>query len=183
MTKGLIRKAILDKRLGLGRIAVDKLSRAVCQGLLNLDELKKAHTFAIYLPASNEVDTKGIIDHLLKNRKAVNVPAFKGKDYIFVKFSNWHDLEKGPYGILQPRNPKRTSIKNLEFVIVPGVAFSKEGVRLGYGKGVYDQLLWQSKAIKIGLAYEFQVIDKLPREKHDLKMDMVVTEARIYKFT
>ena len=55
------------------------------------------------------------------------------------------------------------------------------GVRLGYGKGVFDRLLADSKALRVGLAYDFQIVDELPREKHDLVMDLVVTEKRIIK--
>ena len=64
----------------------------------------------------------------------------------------------------------------MEVAIIPGLAFGKNDTRLGYGKGVYDQLLANFKGLKIGLAYDFQIVDKLPKERHDLKMDMVLTE-------
>ena len=65
---------------------------------------------------------------------------------------------------------------------MPGVAFDLEGNRLGYGKGILDMLLLDTKAFKIGLAYDFQMQKALPVEKHDVKVNMVITEERIYEF-
>ena len=68
----------------------------------------------------------------------------------------------------------------MDVSIIPGVAFDKKGVRLGYGKGVFDRLLAKSQAFKIGLAYDFQIVDELPREKHDLVMDIVESEKKVF---
>ncbi|MBI3341770.1 5-formyltetrahydrofolate cyclo-ligase, partial [Candidatus Curtissbacteria bacterium] len=70
-----------------------------------------------------------------------------------------------------------------DVVAVPSLAFDIHGYRLGYGKGVYDQLLNGSKTIRVGLAYDFQIMDKLPNEPHDLRMNFVVTEKKVYKFS
>ena len=111
------------------------------------------------------------------------MPAYlaTNNDYLFTRFDGWQNLEEGPKGILQPRIIKSVDSSLIEVAILPGLAFSKSGVRLGYGKGVFDRLLAKSKAIRIGLAYDFQLVDKIEKEKHDLLMDMVVTEKKVYR--
>ena len=138
---------------------------------------------AAYLAINNEVDTREIIDKLIERGSTIFIPAYfmQNHQYHFAKFNGWKDLEKGPKGIWQPANSKPVDPKNLEVAILPGVVFSKKGVRLGYGKGVFDRLLSDSFALKIGLAYNFQIVDKLPKEKHDLVMDLVVTEKRVIR--
>ena len=65
---------------------------------------------------------------------------------------------------------------------MPGIAFDKSGHRLGYGKGIYDQLLTDFSGVKIGLAYDFQIVDKAPHEQHDLKIDLLISENKILDF-
>ena len=65
-------------------------------------------------------------------------------------------------------------------VLIPGLAFAKNGLRLGYGKGVYDRLLINIKTLKIAVAYDFQIIDYLEGESHDLKVDFIITEQRVF---
>ena len=76
---------------------------------------------------------------------------------------------------------KKISIDEVDLIIVPGVGFDSCGNRIGHGKGYYDKLLKNSKASTIGLAFEFQVIEKIPSEKHDVSIDMIVTEKRILR--
>jgi len=80
-------------------------------------------------------------------------------------------MEPLPYG----------TVLNMDLMVVPGVAFDRNGYRLGYGKGYYDRFLSEKQTFSIGLAYEFQILDKLPRGKHDRIMDAVATEDRIIK--
>lgn len=184
MTKAEIRQQILKRRRLLAADQIEKLSGKINQKLIGMQEFKNAKIFAIYLPIHNEVETKPIINNLLKNQKDMYLPTFdqKANDYQLSKFSGWQNLVKGPYEILQPRDAESINSQLIDVAFIPGVAFSKSGVRVGYGKGVYDRLFAKSKAIKIGLAYEFQMVDELPKEEHDLIMDVVITENKIYKF-
>lgn len=88
-------------------------------------------------------------------------------------------LEIGPFGIMQPQRASIHSLSSLDLAIIPIVAFNKELYRLGYGKGVYDRLLGNSAALKIGLGYDFQLVSNLPVESHDIRMGFVVTEGGI----
>lgn len=85
-------------------------------------------------------------------------------------------LELGSFHIEEPTGTNTVDAEEIELIIVPAVAFDKKGHRLGRGKGFYDRLLGQTKATKIGIGYEFQVMDEIPTEPHDVAMDIVITE-------
>ncbi|OGD95197.1 5-formyltetrahydrofolate cyclo-ligase [Candidatus Curtissbacteria bacterium RIFCSPHIGHO2_12_FULL_38_9b] len=179
-----LRKYYLEKRLRLNSEEIENKSSKIAKKLLSIDTIISNKHFSIYLPVKNEVITQTIIDHLDRWGKVLVVPCFfkKDKEYKFAKFNKTDVLIKGPYDIPQPKFGKIVNPDTIEIAILPGLAFSKNGVRLGYGKGVFDKLLAISKALKVGLAYDFQVIDKLPKEKHDLKMDIIITESKVYRF-
>ena len=193
ISKSQLRNKFILLRNGLTRAEVSKKSGLIGQKLLTTAQISTAKSVSAYLPIGNEAETKPLIDALVARGANVYLPAYDvlSKSYVFPRFNGWDDLEPGPYGILQPsdsqantpgvksrRYSESTPEVSLDVAIIPGLAFDKRGVRLGYGKGVFDRLLAHSKAFKIGLAYDFQVVDKLPKETHDLVMDIVVTEKR-----
>ena len=184
-SKSGLRKEFLRIRRFLSGQTVTNKSDQIFRNVIKLKELNVAQNFLVYLPVNNEVDTKKIIKHLISQKSAVFVPAFlkSTRVYKVARFTGHDDLEEGPYKIPQPKKPDIADIGLVDVAIVPGVGFSKHGVRLGYGKGVYDQLFDNCKGLKIGLAYDFQVIDNIPRQKHDIVMDKVITESRIYVIT
>lgn len=177
-----IRGKYLTARKGLSKDIVKKKSKLIVKKLLGLEAIKNAKTVSAYLPVNNEVDTYSIIDYLLGAGKTVAVPGFVDRNYYFGKLNNLNNLELGPSKILQPRVFKRIDPKLVDVAIIPGVAFDQKGNRLGYGKGVFDKLLCCSDAFKVGLAFEFQIIDNLTIESHDIKMDVVVSEKKVYRF-
>ena len=193
---------MLTKRQALEKNFVGEASQIITESLLG--EIKKLApaNILVYLAFGNEVDTREIINHFVKSGKKVYLPTYdnKTKTYVFSRFNGWDKLETGPHGILQPslssRHPEPgpepfvpnsfrdldsgSSISgSIDVAIIPGVAFDKKRVRLGYGKGVFDRLLVISKAYKIGLAYDFQIVDRITGEQHDLVMDKVVTESKV----
>ena len=181
--KKTLRDIFLSKRLALSKKFIAQTSRNITDKILSVGKIADSQLFSIYLPIKNEVETKLIIDSLNLRDAKILVPAYstKIKDYVFSKFGNWQSLEKGPRGILQPRIIEPVDPSLVDVAILPGLAFSKRGVRLGYGKGVFDRLFSNSKAIRIGLAYDFQIVDEIPKEEHDLVMDMVVTEKNVIR--
>lgn len=181
--KNHFRKIFSGLRLTLGDEDVSKKSSQISQKILEIDGVKDAEKILAYIPINKEVETREIIDGLLKMRVNVFVPAFWNNNYVACRFTSWSNLEVGPFEILQPKHFDVLDIGNINVALIPGIAFSKAGFRLGYGEGVYDRLFSKSRVFKIGLAYDFQVIDDLPTEEHDLKMDLVVTEKRIVKIT
>ncbi|OGD87669.1 5-formyltetrahydrofolate cyclo-ligase [Candidatus Curtissbacteria bacterium RIFCSPLOWO2_12_FULL_38_9] len=177
--KDKIRKKILLKRQALTTDQVTKLSSIIISKILRLKKIKDFQNYLIYLPTKNEVDTKLLIHFLIQNRKNIYVPALVENDWTISQFKSLDGLVKNKYKTLQPKKISAVSSNKIDVAIVPGVAFDKKGVRLGYGKGVYDNLLKKFKGLKIGLAYEFQIVERLPAESHDLKTDLIVTEKQV----
>jgi len=181
--KKVLRNIHLAKRLKLSKKFTAQASQKIANRVLSLVEVANNKTFSLYLPIRGEVETNLIIDTLVARDARIFVPAYslEIKNYMFSQFGNWKDLEKGPLGILQPIEINPVDSASIEVAIIPGLAFSRKGVRLGYGKGVFDRLLAKSKAIRIGITYDFQIVDKIPKEEHDLAMDLVVTEKRVIR--
>lgn len=178
IVKSELRKQFLAKRQTLKKSYVEQSSRIIVEKLFA--EIKKLAptNILVYLSIDNEVETLGLVKQLLEDKINVIVPKYLTSDYQLVKLENLNGLETGPFGISQPKSSDVVDPSLVDVAIIPGVAFDKKGTRLGYGKGVFDKLLSASPALKIGLAYDFQIIDELPKEAHDLVMDMVVTEKR-----
>lgn len=86
-------------------------------------------------------------------------------------------LELGSFHIEEPTGTDYVDPSEIELIIVPAVAYDRRGNRLGRGKGFYDRLLGEAKATKIGVGYEFQLVDEIPVEPHDIPMDMVITQT------
>lgn len=175
---------MIARRLKLSESEVSIKSLAITKKVIGGRIFSTKNRVSIYLPIKNEVATREIINFFVEAGVEVYLPKyFDGSDeYRFGHFEGWNNLEDEPYGIKQPAGDKTIDADEVDLAIIPGVAFDRKGVRLGYGKGVYDKLLSKSKAICVGLAYQFQIVDRLPKEKHDLPIDAVITEENIYRF-
>ncbi|MBI2328010.1 5-formyltetrahydrofolate cyclo-ligase [Candidatus Curtissbacteria bacterium] len=182
-TKQKLRERFLEKRKLLLSDWVKRNSEKINRRLLSFPEIFGRRNFSVYLPINNEVDTKTLIDALLRKRVNIVVPSYskESRNYFWAKFLGWNNLEKGPFKILQPAKIFPVDSLQIEVAIIPGLCFSKTGTRLGYGKGVFDRLLKKTNAFKIGLAYDFQIVDNLPKEIHDLAMDAIITEKRVIR--
>ncbi len=180
--KSLLRRRIILERRSMTNFEIEEKSVIICRKLLENEQFASVNNVLLYLPVNGEVDTKYVLGQFHKKKISIFLPAYlkKGKKWEILKFENSDDLEVGPFGIMQPRRVGIYHPSIIDLAIVPVVAFSKDLNRLGYGKGVYDRLLGGLKTTKVGLAYEFQRVETLPVEPHDVKMDYVVTEKKIY---
>ncbi len=179
ITKDSIRKRLLIKRKGLGQDVISKKSAEIFENLLKIDKFLHAKSILLYLPINNEVETRKILDYSRSKDQEIYLPAYFNGKWVCSKFDSETDLISGPYGTMQQPKKSGQIEGNLDLAIVPGVGFSNTFVRLGYGKGVYDRLLSESSATKIGLGFEFQILEDIPFEPHDLKMDFVVTNRGV----
>ncbi len=182
-TKQEIRIELLARRESIQQDARGSVSDIITKAFFDSKIAEDKNNVLCYIPVNNEVETKLLIDDLQAMRKKVFAPAFD-KDrghYVFALFSGWDNLAIGPYDVMQPFDSEET--ERIDLAILPGVAFDLSGNRLGYGKGVYDKLLAPVDCTKIGFAYDFQILDELLVEVHDLKMDMVITEKRIIRLS
>ncbi len=178
--KNQLKESILEKRNSLSNEEILKKSGKIKNSLFNLEHYKKSKTIMFFVSFKNEVDTHGMIEDALKN-KIVVVPKVSHNEIepsVIISFDNL--IPSGRFGILEPIEAMKTPWKKIDLVLVPGIVFDKNGHRIGYGFGYYDKFLKKvPKAIKIGLAFDFQVVDKIPREMHDVPVDLVVTESGI----
>jgi len=182
--KHKIRKELIKTRKKLSKKEVLEKSNRIKKRLFGINEFKKASTILFYVSYDNEVYTHDMIKESMSNNKNVIVPISdrKNRRLILSKLNNWDDLILGSYGILEPSKDKikETSIEKVDLIIVPGVGFDKTGRRIGHGKGYYDNLLKNStNALHIGLAFEAQIVKKIPTESHDLPVNKIITEKRV----
>lgn len=183
--KSRIRDEMNRKRNALALEEAESKSAAIAANLMKTAEYKDAKTVMFYAAKGNEVQTREMIKAALKEGKKVLLPVtnMEKKEIEAAVIEDYDgDLKKGAYGIMEPKEKSKADEKLIDAVVVPGVAFDIEGHRLGYGLGYYDQLLRRlTNAVKIGLAYDFQVVERLPRESHDQRMDMIITESSLIR--
>jgi len=179
-----LRKERMKIRNNLSESELLEKSKQIKKRLYKMREFRQASMILFYVSYDNEVYTHDMIKEYLSKGKNVVVPISdkESRRLILSKFDNWDDLDIGAYGILEPKKDriKEVSLDSIDTIIVPGVAFDKRGYRIGHGLGYYDGLLKNSKrALHIGLAFEFQMVDKVPKDEHDIPVDKIVTEKRI----
>ncbi|WP_024614895.1 5-formyltetrahydrofolate cyclo-ligase [Clostridium sp. Ade.TY] len=183
-SKKEIRKNIIDIRDKINSTEKKILDSEIINNFINSYEYKEAKVIFSYIGFGSEINTKIIINDALKKGKIVCVPKVKGKEMLIIKISSLDNLVKSNYGILEPvGNETNINIIDLDLIIMPGVAFDKFKNRIGYGGGYYDKLLYNSNisAYKIALAYDFQVLESIYSENHDIKVDKIITEKRVIK--
>ena len=166
--KAVLRKELLSlrKTLSPAYLTMDILN--------SYTEFKNAKTVFCYVSYNGEVDTLDLLSEISKEKTLV-VPYCIDDDgnMIAVKINSTDDLVKGMYGILEPKKPVEFPKEEIDFVIVPGVAFSKDGYRLGYGKGYYDRFLADISPYKMGVVKKELLLEKLPHNEFDIKMDSI----------
>ena len=156
-------------------------SDEIRQRLLGIERVKQAKTICTFISAFKEPDTVEIIKELWEQDKKIVVPItdIESGTLSLSYINSMDDMKKGAYGILEPKTVRTADENNIDIILVPGLAFDRNGGRMGFGKGYYDRLLESSKAVKIGLCYDFQILEKIPTESHDVPMNFVITEKEI----
>ena len=157
--------------------------------ILDLDEINNIDDIMVYISFRSEVHTDNLINELLNKGKNILAPycIVDERRMEIAPISNLSDdLEFGAYNIPEPKDQlkeKEFSPTQLDLVIVPAVAFSINGYRIGYGGGYYDRFLERLTAdtMTIGITYDDLLFEELPQEDHDLPVDMVVTERKVVK--
>jgi len=175
----------LTLRHSLSPEAIRQKSLAIARQVFRLPEVAAASRLMFYAAVNSEVDTWPMIKQALRENKLVCLPAVEKSTRLLQAFQVRdleQDLRVGSLGIREPRNDRCPIFtpQDLQVVIVPGVGFDLEGFRLGYGGGYYDRFLRQvPKAKFIALAFECQIVPRLPREEHDIPVHVLVTKERV----
>lgn len=184
-TKNSLRKAVLSFRNSLDKSSVLSMSDDIFRQFLSIEKIRHASRFMLYVDFRNEVATREIISDLLDLGKEVYLPVTlkNEKKLIPKRIFSLDDLVPGAYGILEPRIDAPTIDNSLlDVVIVPGSVFDKNGYRTGYGGGYYDRFLENTDAIRVGVCFDFQLVDDVFSEEHDKRMDFIITEKSILSF-
>ena len=181
-----IRNQVRAARRRLEPLFVKTASAAVQREAVNLDEWRSAENVCCYLAMPIEIQTDTIITKCRAEGKQLIVPAFVDtlRKYVPAFFDPDDEIALGRFNVLEPTNPKWIKAQNIDIVFVPGLAFDRQGGRLGHGGGHYDQLLARESlraACKVGLAFDFQIFNRLPLRAKDVRMDIVITESEIYR--
>lgn len=134
-----------------------------------------ARSIFIYNALEGEVQTYDFI-RKWEDRKKFYLPVVVGEDIVFRSCSSSVSFTQSPLGIMEPVGEDFTDYHKIDLIILPGVAFDRDKNRMGRGKGFYDRFLPQVKAPKMGICFEFQLLDKIPVDRNDIKMDYIVSE-------
>src|SRR5829696_195691 len=168
---------------------LERRKRLICRKLQNRGKPKKdfvlkrkdfqpAKVVGAYYAFGSEVTTELIIEHAKILGKKIALPRVEEDKITFYELSSTKSLIKGRFGIMEP--PPYEHMSEIDILVVPGIAFDKKGNRLGYGKGFYDRLLSGKRIFSIGLAYSFQLLENLPHDKYDKRLDAIASEDGIH---
>lgn len=182
--KSKIREEMKGRRGMLTDAQVMAKSRRAATNLISLAEFKKAKGVMFYVSAKNEVDTHKILKKLLeKKEKRIAVPCLVDNMICPSWLDDFSGLKQRSFGIYEPEKPRFLDYDEIGLVVVPGVSFDRKGNRIGFGTGCYDAFLasLSRKIIKVGLAYDFQVTDSIPCERHDVPIDIIITDKEVIR--
>jgi 5-formyltetrahydrofolate cyclo-ligase len=186
--KQKLRSEKLLQRLNQHPVEKSGKDEAILKSIVKLPVFKEAQNVLIYLPIHGEVDLSNLFKpqthgELAPMNKKFILPKVKGETTLHLYYvKNLNEVEIGRYNIMEPnKNLQQADPKDIDLAIIPGVVFAKNGHRIGYGKGFYDRLLKKVTCPKVGVAYDFQIVENIAGELHDTPMDMIITESKTYK--
>ena len=175
MQKQLIRSDISAHKKRLSSQVLSELSQKICYRLVQTEVFQNAKCIAMYYGMDDEVQTSGFIEEW-SDKKRIALPVIHGNDINFHAFTGAENLTKGIFEIQEPMSGDLIPHEDIDLFIIPGVAFDRNCNRLGRGKGYYDRYLTGISKPTIGICFDFQLIDTIPAETHDIKMAMIITE-------
>jgi len=167
----------------------ETVSQTICAKFMALPEYANAQTVMFYVDVRTEVRTRDSFGPALASGKKIVVPYCVDGELELFWLQSMEDLAVGMYKILEPREELRSvperkvSVKELDLIMVPGVAFDRNGSRMGHGKGYYDKLLEHARpgTPLVALAFDCQIFADIPMQSHDVSMDKVITESAIFE--
>ncbi len=168
-----------------------RLSGLIFERLIRLPQYTQARTVLCYVSFRSEVYTHTFLARMRADGKQVVVPYCAAQHLDLFCFSSFDDLALGTLGILEPKPElreqihRRANVQELDLLVIPGLAFDRQGGRLGYGKGYFDRFLLGARpdALMAAVAFECQLFDSVPMQPYDVRVDAVITETEIYRRT
>ena len=180
MEKSEIRRSIRKLRMMLSDSEKEEAAAEVFARIENSAAFMMAEHILMYHSLPDELPTLSFL-RKWNTRKKFYLPRVNGVNLDLLPYVE-SELRKGAFDIEEPSGADTVDVDDIDLMIIPAVAFDRKGNRLGRGKGFYDRLLADSRATKIGVGYEFQLLEDIPAEEHDVRMNMVVTQYSCIKF-
>ena len=177
MDKQTLRKQIREAKRAVPFSEKERRSTAIMHQVEQLPCFLEAKVVLLYWSMVDEVQTHDFVNRWYR-QKTLLLPCVDGDDLLLRQYTGPECLKAGEqFGISEPTGPVYTQVDQVEMIVVPGVAFDRKGNRMGRGRGFYDRLLKSTpNAYKVGVAFDFQMLDDIPMEPFDVPMDDVITE-------
>lgn len=183
--KTALRKQFYEKIKNLPEDYIALSDKGIFENLIKLPEFEKAATIFTYFSMNREPDTRRIVEYALSKNKTVALPVCAKCGVMDARaITSTSELSLSSYQLLEPLSSTRVvPPEAFDFIIVPALAYDKDGYRLGYGGGYYDRYLLKATAFTVGITRALLMCDMLPRETHDIPVHCVITEkeARLLK--
>lgn len=180
--KQRLRKQMLAYRERLSREQIKIASARICCQLVRLPEYRQAEKILFYMAIKNEVDVAWAMETAWKEGKRVILPRVNKQKMECLEVGRQDELQKGTFGILEPKSGKAMNPERIDLVIVPGIAFDLQGFRLGYGGGYYDRLFAEYPHLKrVGVLEHGQLVPTVYPESHDQPLHRLVTSQKIHQ--
>lgn len=180
MNKEEIRIAIKDLRNKMNPKTVSAYSLIIEKKLIKLLNDTTVNNFFIYKSFAHEVNTNYLIKYLLEHNKNVFLPRIEKDTLLAIPYNKTSKMQFNKFGIVEPLGDP-IDLDNF-ICIIPLLAIDKKGNRIGFGKGYYDNFLNNKECLKIGICYDYQIIDKIVPSSQDIPLDIVITEKRTLRF-
>lgn len=166
----------------------ERLSTTIFERLVELSDYASASVVMCYISFGSEVATRAFLFRIWADGKRLIVPCCAGDRLRLFALESFEELQPGTMGILEPAKPLRDladrclEARDLDLIVVPGLAFDRHGGRIGYGKGYYDRLLAETRpeSSRVAVALECQLIDEVPVGESDVRVDVIITETACY---
>lgn len=182
-TKERLRKEILSERKAYPKERQKEDAHQVWQKLIGIPEILQSETLLIYWAKEPELSLEELFDWGIAQEKKIYLPKVMGEKMSFFPVASRKELSPGYFHIMEPKIQREPFLGDKAVCLLPGVAFDISGNRIGYGRGFYDKFLCGKEEIfKLGIGYEFQVVNPWQTDSFDEKIDGLVTPQRYLKF-
>ncbi|NSW46548.1 MAG: 5-formyltetrahydrofolate cyclo-ligase [Bacteroidales bacterium] len=177
--KKILRKHIKTLKSSYTFQDLENKSHKIITHIQNFLNIQKPSIIMAYWSLPDEVL---IQEWIIKNSSQYTIllPVIHENELVVIPFTGTDNMQKvPPFGILEPIGETFHNIDKIEIILVPGMAFDRRGFRMGRGKGYYDKFLPKTSGIRVGICFDFQLLDKIPIDEYDAQMDYIITENEL----
>lgn len=175
--KEQFRHRMKENRASLTDNQREEKNQRIQERLLSLPLFYDAKKIFIFLNFRDEVRTEGIIQEALARGQRICLPKVVGKEMVAIEVFSLAHLVPNKMGIFEPEGD---SVEDMDLIVCPGLAFDKKGYRMGYGGGYYDRFLTAHPCPTLGLGYDLQWVEEVPRESYDVAVDYFLSESYFF---